>query len=681
MKNRFYLLLALFGLFSIQVQAQSFSEYNWEGDMPKAPEIPAKFKDAAAVIIKSETFSQSAFTGSFPQIDQLATYKTYTHIKFQKEESLEDYKRLIIPRFKGRIGDFVQVKYVDVRIRKKDGSILDLKVRDLKQPELTEDDEAYENRDDNYFYELPTLEPGDEMEQITVIESKFPDQGRIVNLYADYPVLDASYVISISNTVKLIGSVYNGMPQPVISDRGDMKVYKWNMKNLRAVPEANASGTIFTKDLEYFVYELNLDNFRSEQLAFAVKNFSDLIYQFAADFIDVRVRSKKKYNEFYEGLFAAGAKTFGKEAAALSKLEKTFILNEFMCKEMAQIGRLEDFERSEGIEYFLLKKKADFSNILCIYRDFFEKNAIQYYLAVGKSRFDGDFDENYVSSTQIAAYMFVFKDEEGNTYTITPSGGLNELPANLQGTRCLMKDLTDRKSALQAITFGDDALKDEANNKRMRRVQVKIEATGDTEIKTDISLTGLYSLEGRSFFVNAEKEDSLSHRLERSLKNRYKDKELKVNGAEIKEFDILPPNPFRINYVTNIAKMLELKDDKFTLKGDAWLGHSIRWVSNADKRTLDHHNAFVGSDVEEIMLVFPFAVEMENVEALTQTIDNEYASYKFDVKQLKDNVIRIQSRYTIKQLTVTADKGAIQQEVNKAWEKVKDAKWVFKKKG
>lgn len=680
MKNVFILFFALFTLFGLKSNAQTFSEFNWEGDMPKCPEIPAQFKDAAAVVIKSETFSQSAFTGSFPQIDQLATYKTYTHIKFLKEESLEDFKRLIIPKFRGRIGDFVQMKYVDVRIRKKDGTLLDLKVRDLKQPQLTEEDEDYEDLEDNYIYEMPTLEPGDEMERITVIESKFPDQGRIVNLYADYPVLDAAYVISISNTVKLIGSVYNGMPQPVISDRGDMKVYKWNMKNLKAVPEANTGGTIFTKELEYFVYELNLDNFRAEALAFAVKNFSDLIYQFAADFIDVRVRNKKKYKEFYDGLFAAGAKQFAKTPETLSKLEKAFLLNEFMCKEMAQIGRLEDFERSEGIEYFLLKKKADFSNLLCIYRDFFEKNQIEYYLAVGKSRFDGDFDENYVSSTQIAAYLFVFKDDEGNTYTISPTGGLNELPANLQGTRCLMKDLTDRKSALQAITFGDDALKDETNNKRMRRAQIKIEANGDAEIKIDMTLSGLYSTEGRTFYMNAEKEDSLSHRIQRSLENRYKDKEVSVSSAEIKDFDILPPNPFKMNYTANVKGLFELKDGKVVLKGDNWLAHSIRWVSNADKRSLDYHNAFVGSDVEEIMLVFPFPVSMENADALSQSVDNEFASFKFDVKQLKDNVIRIQSRYTVKQLTVPANKGAIQQEANKAWEKVKDAKWTIVKK-
>ena len=42
------------------------------------------------------------------------------------------------------------------------------------------------------------------------------------------------------------------------------------MKNLKAVPEANSAGTIFSKDLEHFIYELNFDAFREEELSFVV---------------------------------------------------------------------------------------------------------------------------------------------------------------------------------------------------------------------------------------------------------------------------------------------------------------------------------------------------------------------------------------------------------------------------
>jgi hypothetical protein len=666
--------------FGFQSNAQTFSDYKWEGDMPKSPEIPAQFQNEDAVIIKSETFSQSIFTGSFPEIDQLATYRTYEHLVFKKEEALKDYKQLSIPKFTGRIGEFVQVKYVDIRIRKKDGKVLDIKVRDLPLSELKEGDDLYEEREDYYVYDVKDLEVGDEMERITVIESKFPDQGRIVNLYGNYPVLDASYVISISNSVKLNGRVYNGMPQPIISEKGESRNYSWKMQNLRAVPEANSSGTIFTKDLEYFVYELNLDGFRMEPAAFKVSNFSDLIMQYVTDYMEPRVRNKKKYKEFYDNLFATGAKALEKaDPTTLTKLEKAFIFNDFMVKEMKTISRLEDFERSEGIEYFLSNKKTDYGNMMSIYRDFFEKNQIEYYLAVGKSRFNGEFDVDYVSSTQIASYLFVFKDEAGNTFTITPGSGLNELPSTLLATKCLMKNITDPKSKLQSIEFGDEALKDEKSNKRMRRTEIQISENGDAEIKSSLNLSGLFSTEGRNFWASAVKEDSINVRLTRSLKNRF-DKEVTVKSAAIKNFEILTPYTFQFEYNASIKGLFSLTDGKLSLKGSDWLAHSIRWVSNAEKRKLDYHNAFMGSDIDEIILVFPYPVTVENAAELSKALDNEFAAYKMTVQQVKDNTIRIQSRYAVKQLLVPAAKASVQQSVNEVWEKVNDTKWVIKKK-
>jgi hypothetical protein len=680
MKIAYYSLFSLCLLLSFNIQAQTFSDYKWDGEMPKAAEIPEKFKDADAVIIKSSTKSNNVFTGSFPQIDQLATYEEYQHIKFMSEDAVEDYKRLSIPKFKGRIGDFVQMKYVDIRIRKKDGSVQDLKVRDLSVPELDEEEKkALEN---NYIYEIEGLEVGDEMERITVIESKFPDQGRIVNLYNNYPTLEASFTIAIPTSVKLNGREYNGMPRVDLKNTGEQFVYRWKMENLKAVPEANTSGTIITNELEHFVYELNFDGLRPGGASFTIGNFSDLIWQYAEDFVDVRIRSKKKVRQFYEDLFAEGAKVLKKEPEQLSKLEKAYLMNNFMVKELKMIGRLEDFERSEGIDYFLSNKKADYSNLMCIYRDFFERNGIKYYLAVGKSRFNGPFDVQYPSSTQISSYLFVFEDDKGNNWWMTPTGGLNELPASLQSTSCLMKDLSDRKSELKSITFSDEALKNAKDNKRMRRVQVQVEKDGSLNIKGGSTLSGLCSTSGRNFWATSNKEgkDSIQVRLERSYNNRFETEGTTVAQAAITQFDILPPYNFKTNYQIAVPKAINIEDGKMVFNAKDWLGHNVRWVSNAEKRTLDYHNDFIGSDVEEIFLVFPYDVEVEGMDDLKQSVETHYASYELEVAQMKPNMIRIKSTYKTKILELPADKAMEQQKVNEAWEKANDAKWVIKKK-
>ncbi|MDC0230939.1 DUF3857 domain-containing protein [Aureispira] len=332
MKRICFMITVLIGVTVYLSSAQSFSDYKWKAEMAPTPEIPAKFAEADAVIFNNETYSRGAFSGTYPYIEQLATYRTQYHVKILKEDALEDYNRIVLQRFKGRIGDFVQIKTVDVRVRKASGDVKDYKVRDLPVPEITEEDDYFDSKDDLFIYEIPGLTVGDELEMVTIIESKFLDQGRIVNLYGSYPTLNSSFTISVPLKVKLKGDIYNGMPTPNVRTTSTNRIFKWEMKDLKAVPEANTQGTIFTKDLEYFIYELNFDAFRQDQLMSKVVNYADHIFQYSEDFLKARVRKKKKLTEFYDKLFAEGAVAFGKKAEELQAIEKVYVLNEYIAK-------------------------------------------------------------------------------------------------------------------------------------------------------------------------------------------------------------------------------------------------------------------------------------------------------------------------------------------------------------
>ena len=86
------------------------------------------------------------------------------------------------------------------------------------------------------------------------------------------------------------------MPSPKVTSNSTNRIYEWTMTNLDAKPEANTSGTIFTKDLEHFVYELNFDAFRSDALSFTVQNWSDLIWQYAEDFLKFVFVKRKNWS-------------------------------------------------------------------------------------------------------------------------------------------------------------------------------------------------------------------------------------------------------------------------------------------------------------------------------------------------------------------------------------------------
>lgn len=688
MKKNCFLIILLSGLSCWQLSAQSFGDYVWKNEMAAAPEIPAEYTDADAVIINNETYSRGTFSGTFPYIEQLATYRTQVHVKIQTETALEDYDRLIIQRFKGRIADFVQYKTVDVRIRKADGTIKDYNVRDLPlaNSKLTEDDNLYASKDDLFIYELEDLEVGDALETITIIESKFLDQGRTVNLYSQYPTLKASFGISIPLKVGIDGRTYNNMPNPDTRKTSTNKIFSWTMENLKAAPEANSSGTIYQNDLEYFIYELNFDAFRQDQLSFQVKNYADQILQYSEDFLKVRVRKKKKLEEFYAQMFTDGAKAFGKKTEELQAIEKVYLLNEYVAKKMQIINKeLEDFEKSEGIDYFLLNGKTDRRNLVRIYRDFFERFEIPYYVAIAKSRFSGPIDLGFVSNTQIGDYFFVFKNGDG-FLSINGMGGLNELPWNFYDTKCYMRDITNRDATLQEINFGDGPLKDGKNNKRLVRsqVQINLEKNSITQ-KVSSSYSGLYSRGARGGIMNGHKADTLSEMLQQSFDynfRAYEDIKTKVSNAKVDKMETSPLANFAFKYSYDVTIDNLLKEEKgtFSVNADEFLGHAIRNVVNAEKRTLDYHVPYLGTDKEEYYLVFDEDVELENAADLAKKIENDYASYEMKVTQMKPNMIRIQSTYEVKKLFISKEDVMKLDEVNEAYKNIRETKLIFKTK-
>ena len=104
------------------------------------------------------------------------------------------------------------------------------------------------------------------------------------------------------------------------------------------------------------------------------------------------------------------------------------------------------------------------------------------------------------------------------------------------------------------------------------------------------------------------------------------------------------------------------------------IGHSIRNVVNAEDRILDYHVPFLGTDKDEVYLIFDQDVSISNLDALNKTLDNEYATYKFSVKQMKPNMIRIQSVYQVKQLFIDKKEVTKLDAVNQIYKDLRDTK-------
>lgn len=661
------------------LSAQTFYKYEWENELGPAPEVPEEFKGAEALIIDEETYSFNKFTGQFPRLEQLATLRTQSRVLILGEEAAEDYSSIAIPKFRGRVGDFVRVKNIGFRIRKPDGKIIDLDFRNMKEVEIDEEDSRFQRKDDFYFYEIKGVEVGDQIERAQVIESKFPDRGRTVNFYGEYPKLRSRFTISIPKTVKLEGRSYANMPQPEVKQTSSQTVYSWEMENLKAIPEANSQGTIAENSLPYFLYSLNFDNFRLDPLTFSISSWKDILRQYDNDFLTNRARNRRKINDFYTNLF-------GGTGENLTHQQKAFYLNRYITTQMrlTSTREFEESELSNGVEYFLLEKKADQNILLSIYKDFFERFGIEHYLAFGKSRFSGALDFDFVSYSQVSEVFWVMKDNGGVGFIpITATGGLAELPVGLHGTDVYMYDLSQRSGELQKLPFPLDDMQGDglkSLHQRSERMQLQINLADNTaQLKGSISLQGGFSSTERGGYVISALGDSLEVTMQRAWENRIDDKNVEVKTTTAKipmdtsNFDhafYFPfpekPYPFRLDAEMSFSNLLKDKKDTLRLALDPFINHRIRNVVNAEDRELDYHIPFAGGDLVNCILVFDQPVTISNLEALAKDVETEHGSYSFSLQQLNDKTYRLSSRYVTNKLFIPAAEAKILQEANDA---------------
>jgi hypothetical protein len=128
----------------------------------------------------------------------------------------------------------------------------------------------------------------------------------------------------------------------------------------------------------------------------------------------------------------------------------------------------------------------------------------------------------------------------------------------------------------------------------------------------------------------------------------------------------------------NLLKPKENNTWEFDIED--WVGNSLRRVRNAEARILDYYVPFVGSDVDDWYLIFDKEVTIANMADYNQKIDNEFVTYESKITQLKPNTIRLESRYTVKQLFIPKEKVGELDKANKAAEKMYKTKLQIKAK-
>ena len=669
--------------FAPLLSAQSFAEYKWSSEMAPAPEVSAEFANAPAIIYKYEVYNSGVFTGEMPFIEQMSTYRESKHIKIQSEEALEDYKQIIVPRFTGQIADYVNLKEYDMRIRKKSGEIIDLDIKKLPIVTPKEGDEYYKQRDEVYIYEVPSLEIGDEIEVVYTIESKYVDPGRTVVLSQEYPIIHAKYTIAVPRTVSIKGIV-NHMPPVTLSKNADQNIYAWEVKNLKAIPEANTAGTTiaYTNGIPNFEYEIDFSSLYAGEIL-KQNNFRDIVVQYNMDYLRLTKNTSKKVGELFNAIF---------KDIENDNLARFIALNEYITKKL-QIVPTKSLKKDSGVEDYLTLNQADYAGALKIYLEFFRRYNIQHYIGFVKDRYSGPLNLGFVSSTQISDYYLVAKINDV-FLPVSATGHIMELPYNHHGVDFYLVDKTNiTNENLTTINFGEHVyLADPQENKQLSKYVFNINTSNNTaKIESTNNLFGQYSTLGRLGYVNASKKDSLVQTIEKSLKNNFKDKTISVISANIETHESNAPYDFTVKTQFDFTNLFKQTADGFSLDLSEWLSHNIQSVSNPENRTLDYYLPYVGTEVMDLVFAFDKPIKEVNISELPTKVDTKYGMYEMRAVKLNDKTLHLQSRYVTKYpnevtvdtkaedlLRIPAAEAKLLDEANQAFNKVRKKNLVVK---
>ncbi|MFK7807791.1 MAG: DUF3857 domain-containing protein [Saprospiraceae bacterium] len=629
-----YTFLFLF-IFSNPFQLFSQKDYKWNNNVEASPSIPTEFQEADAVMIYEKQLRQTYLEDNRFFSRNIIKRR----IKIQTQQGLEKYGRIVIPK-KSRM----HIEQLDARTIKQDGSIIDLDAKnDIKAIDLTDEDDLDETK--YKVFSIPGVAIGDEIEMVCIQDGYTIEWGATVILHNTIPTLKSEFSVEVHDKgIVVLSTGRNGMPDGKIKKNLGVVTVSWDGENLPGLYEER--GNISARSLPHSLYELNVDRLYRNSYSAApdINSWSDLLHFYNENNFDVRIRKQKKFNAVFEKIMATAEST--------AKIHQLRAVQNYLNE--IKIQKIPESEASEGIEYFLSEKKADFNTLIKMYKSILEKMEIDYLFAAGRSKYLGPIDLRFPTYLQISDFLFLIPDDQGNSVVLPTKGrtgtyGINEIPLELYDTDIYMINPKDKK-VFQAVSLTDQGYK---KNLCLRKSKATVQLeSGVIQYKSEEAFSGAFSTRYRNNHFNWASNGSMKDYLEDYLEDQQ--------VSSIDTFYLSEPPkkaPFRYklhyDYQTN-NQITKLEENVYVLKMDHFLDHYIQ-KANAN-RMLDYYAPFGYSDGFNYYMVFDKAVKLSNKENIDLDVKNDIGSFKLTVSQVNPTTLLIKSKYTLKSNRIPVDK-------------------------
>lgn len=626
-------------------------------------QVPDKYANYDAVLIFEKR--NVSLTPDLNSGQLKTSIKKHSKIKIITKRGIQDYARVVVPKIQGQ-----KLERMSVRTIKQSGAVVDLQQSDIKELEISGDDNIYDKRK-FILFSIPGVETGDEIEIVTEYFGNSLITCDDVFLDSFVPSMRTSYKLMIESSLKTEIKTYNGMPDPVITHPDTYNAYEWELKD---VPTYNDQTN-------------SIRSFEAPYIRFAIRSFDYLTYHFPVeentwisytDAITAMTDTKLFSWRSVDGFLEEKTGKHSQASAPENKLANLVKLHRFIVDSM-NVGWLSADISEKSLMYHINKRKINDRNLILLYDKIFNYLEIDYYVGFGRGRYEGVFDDEFISSNQIT-HLFLSFELQGTFYFIFlkdeyASYELGEIPTDLQGTKTIM--IAQKKS--------DDRVK-QAKMTEINKMNNFRRVKNLMDVKLDEGSIKGNSKETFSGSISTDKKSNFAGLNKTQLKE-YKTELLKKQSDNILidtiGFD--RSDTYKFPYTCNLSYSYHFKEGNITnldknlysIQLNNWIDHfAVR--PNTSDRTADFHTEYLYTDNIKFYLVFDHKIELKNKENIETTVANSYGSYTLSVKQINENSLLIDSNFDVNKYRLTKDEYGLLKQLYEAYQKANTNQLVIK---
>lgn len=626
-------------------KSQELESYNWAE--AKYLEQNARFASESQVYIVRKHMMDLNYD---EKKDQFIKFQmNHFIIQVNDDAALKDRRELEFPSA-SESSELIEFK---ARILKKDGTIIEFKKSDAKEKpvsqrpkaadEENEDEEETEKTDEEKdkektyeYYDLSSLQKGDQLEYFLVLKIRGSNLGGSFFLYqSKIPIQQYDFEFNTNKEFTFLFKSYNNAPNFVKDSTNKVRsVYKMSDKMVDGIKKEKFSN--YSANMRSFVFKLDGYELGKKRNFFTFEDFSNNIYN------NTYNNSKKELANIKKAMKMSKMKAGKTDAEKILAFEN-YIKTQFVVFNFPGLTDL--FSITNMFQFNILSADAAvklMANALLL-------SKIEHELVVTCDRFDYRFDKDFATNYFIDNIVLYVNNEKKFLDLGSTAYRMGIIPSFLTHNYALFI----RQVTTGGVTTGMGKMKFiDAPDREFSRDDFDINVSFASNLKSlDIELvrtmTGYFAINWQPQFRKLDAEQRVKY--EESLV-RFMDKEMdvaKVDYLNIEKSDILV-KPFITKAIVSSKALISMQDEVITIKIGMLIGEQSDLYKD-ETRQLPIENRFSRSYKRVLNITLPDGYKVENLEAL---------NHNFEVKNEKGKVAaQFKSNYILNgnNLVVTID--------------------------